>query len=35
MTPEVALALLGITYLAEWALWLYRKLKPTAGPVFA
>lgn len=35
MTPEIALFLLGLTYVAEWALRVYHWLRPNAGPVFA
>ena len=35
MTPEMALFLFGLTYVAEALLWLARKLRPNLGPVFA
>lgn len=35
MTPELALLLFGLTFVAEAALWLYRAIRPSAGPVFA
>lgn len=35
MSPDLALALLALTFVAEGLLWLYRKLRPNAGPVFA
>lgn len=34
MTPELALFLVGVTYVAEWLYRLYRLVRPNAGPVF-
>ncbi len=35
MTPELALFLYGLTFLAEGLLWLWHRLRPNHGPVFA
>lgn len=35
MSPDLAIALLALTYVAEALLWLYHKVRPNAGPVFA
>ena len=35
MGRALALLLYGLTFVAEGLLWLYRQLRPSAGPVFA
>ena len=35
MSPNIAILLFGLTFVAEGLLWLWHKLSPNSGPLFA